>query len=147
MFQSIILVCTGNICRSPIAEALLKHRLADTGIAVGSAGTVALVDYGADAYAQQVVKENGLDISRHKARQATRSLLAESELILSLDQSHSDWIRMCYPELYGRVHKLGRWRKEMDIVDPFRRPKAAFEQSYADISKCVDDWVKRIHQL
>jgi protein-tyrosine phosphatase len=144
MFDKIILICTGNICRSPIAEALFRARLADDKIQVASAGVAALINFPADPLAQMVMREQGYDITAHRAQQVSKPLLLATDLILALDQSHRDWLMERYPYLSGRIHKLGRWRNDADIVDPYRRPKAAFEQAYADISICTEDWVKRI---
>jgi len=111
-----------------------------------SAGTAALVNHPADPLAQQVMLEHGHDISHHRAQQATQAMLTSMDLILTLDQSHSDWIQARFPQLQGRTHKLGRWRKNMNIADPYRRPKAAFDQAYWDISLCVEDWITRIRR-
>lgn len=144
MFRNIILICTGNICRSPMAEALLVKQLANLDIQVSSAGTAALLYHPADPHAQQTMSEHGFDITGHRARQATRELLIQTDLILTLDQSHSDWIRGRFPELQGRVHKFGRWRNNIDIFDPYGWPKAAFDKVYDDISGCAEDWGKRV---
>jgi len=71
-------------------------------------------------------------------------MLTTMDLILALDQGHSDWIRAKFPQLQGRTHKLGRWRKNMDIADPYRRPLSAFERAFAEISSCSEDWIQRL---
>jgi len=144
MFQKIILVCTGNICRSPIAEALLRERRNDDRILICSAGIAALVNYPADPMSQLVMQEHGYDISQHRAQQATPPLLASMDLILTLDQTHNDWIHSRFPHLLGRTYKLGRWQNNADIADPYRQPKEAFERAYSEISISVDEWIKRI---
>lgn len=147
MFREIMLVCTGNICRSPMAEALLRTRLEGKGIQVSSSGIAALVNRPAAMLAQGVMQARGLDISGHRARQATQELLTAADLILGLDQTHGDWICLRYPYLRGRVHKLGRWRGNMNIVDPYGAPVEAFEQAYVDIDSCIDDWIERIQAV
>jgi len=144
MFSNIIVVCTGNICRSPIAEALLRKQLAGRDIQICSAGTGALVGYAADPFAQLVSREQGYDISAHRAQQASPALLSAMDLILTLDQTHTDWVRMRFPHLLGRTHKLGRWRNNMDIADPYRRPREAFEEAFQNISACTEDWLVRL---
>ena len=146
MINKIIVVCTGNICRSPIAEKLLKTKL-DERVQVDSAGIAALVGHFADPLAQMVMMNHGHDISNHRARQATHASLAPMDLILTLDQSHSDWIRLRFPYLQGRTHKLGRWRGNTDIADPYGMPKNEFDKAYAAIDACVDDWTARIKML
>jgi protein-tyrosine phosphatase len=142
MFNKIIVVCTGNICRSPIGEQLLRERL--SGAQVLSGGVAALVGRPADPLAQQVMQENGHDISGHRAQQLTSALLTQMDLILAMDQSHVDWIRVRLPQLQGRVFKFGRWSGNVDVADPFRQPKAAFDQAYSEIRLYTEQWLERI---
>ena len=144
MFNRIIVICTGNICRSPIAEGLLKERLKDRSIEICSAGTGALVGHPADPLSIEVAAEHGLDLSAHRAQQATLPLLSAMDLILTLDQGHSDWINGKYPQLRGRVHKIMKWRENADIADPYRLPKAAFAQAWSDIDAGIADWLKKL---
>lgn len=90
------------------------------------------------------MQDNGYDVSSHIARQATQTLLTSMDLILALDRTHVDWITARFPHLQGRTHKLGRWQNNVDIADPFRKPREAFEQAYSHISSNVDEWLKRI---
>lgn len=128
-----------------MAEAMLRsHPGLPEHCEVSSAGTSAVVGYGADAEAIAVMRAHGYDITEHVARQATQPLLAAADLILTLDQSHSDWINKRYPQLRGRVHKLLKWHDNADIADPYRQPRAAFERSYAEIELGLADWAKRL---
>ena len=88
--------------------------------------------------------EQGIDISAHRAQQATLSLLTSMDLVLTMDQSHSDWINRNFPQLRGRVHKFLKWRENRDVADPYRQPRAAFDAAYADIQVGVEDWLKRM---
>lgn len=143
MFKKIIVVCTGNICRSPIAEALLRARAMHV-MEVCSAGTHAVVGAPADPLAVQVAREHGLDLETHRGQQATLPLLTAMDLILTLNQSHSDWLNRSYPQLRGRVHKLLKWRQNADIADPYRKPEAAFERAFDEIEMGVEDWLPRL---
>jgi len=144
VFRRIGLVCTGNICRSPMAEALMRDRLQRAAIEIVSAGTGALVGHPADPLACTLMLERGLDIAAHRARQASRELVLGMDLILALDQTHSDWLARQFPELRGRIHKLLKWRKDQDVVDPYRQSRGTFERALADIELGVDDWVLRL---
>ncbi|HUP91662.1 MAG TPA: low molecular weight protein-tyrosine-phosphatase [Solimonas sp.] len=149
MFNKILVVCTGNICRSPIAEALLRQRLAEKDKGQGqrtiaSAGVAALIGYPADPLAIEVSRDAGLDIQDHRAQQATQPLLSAMDLILTLDQTHNDWITRTYPQLRGRVHKLLRWRNNGDVADPYRQGRAAFDKAFEDIQLGIGDWLKRV---
>jgi protein-tyrosine phosphatase len=144
MFRRIIVVCTGNICRSPLAEAMLRQRFSSSEVEICSAGIAALVNHPADPMAQQLAAENGLDISAHRARQATQEMLTSMDLILTMDQTHNTWIGSRFPQLQGRTYKIGRWRKNFDVADPFRKPKQAFQQAFNDINLCIEDWAPRL---
>lgn len=142
MFKTILVVCTGNICRSPIAEGLLKAALPDK--TVFSAGTMAMVGDGADPLSIEVSAAHAVDITAHRAQQLTLPMLQAADLVLTLDASHSDWINRRYPQFRGKVYKLGKWQQDADVPDPYRRPKALFEQVYQQMDSQVQDWAAKI---
>lgn len=145
MFNKIMVVCTGNICRSPMGEALLRERLRDKpNRSVISAGIGALVGHPADPMARELMLERGIDIETHRAQQATQPLLSSMDLILTMDQTHSNWIVRQYPALRGRVHKFLKWRQDMDVADPYRLPREAFEKALRDIELGTEDWLRRL---
>jgi protein-tyrosine phosphatase len=144
MFNKIIVICTGNICRSPMGEALLRERLKGEGRSVISAGIGALSGYPADPLACEIMQEKGIDISTHRAQQATLPLLSAADLLLVMDSTHMDWLAGKHPQLRGRIHKMLKWQKNADVADPYRLPRSAFEKAYADIEQGVEDWLKRL---
>lgn len=127
-----------------MAEQLLRERTAGLGIVINSAGTGAMVGWPADETARQVMHKHGHDIEAHRARQITLPLLTGSDLILTLDQTHGDWINQRYPQFRGRVHKLLKWQKNADVEDPYMRPASVFEHAYDDIVRGVDDWLHKL---
>lgn len=142
MFDRILVICTGNICRSPIAEGLLKARL--PGKQIWSAGTMAMIGHGADPYSVEVSAEHGLDIAAHRAQQLTLPMLQNADLVLTLDGSHSAWINGRYPQFRGKVHKLGKWRKDEDVPDPYRQPREDFVAAYRQMEAQVGDWLAKL---
>ena len=84
MFESILVVCTGNVCRSPIGERLLRQHLPDRHIT--SAGILGLEGYPADECAQDVAWRHGISLDGHVARRLTRRLMQGSDLILVMEQ-------------------------------------------------------------
>ncbi len=142
MFNRILVICTGNICRSPIAEGLLKARL--PGKTILSAGTMAMIGEGADPLSVAVSAANALDISAHRAQQLTQPMLQAADLVLTLDASHSDWVNRRYPQYRGKVHKLGKWRQDEDVPDPYRQSREMFEAVYRQMDVQVGDWLSRL---
>lgn len=144
LFRNIATVCTGNICRSPMAEALFRERLSADGARVSSVGIGALVGAPADPMASELMAERGLDLSAHRGRQASNATLSDIDLVLVAEQLHSDWLTKHFPALRGRVHKLGRWLENRDIADPYKRPRAAFEVALNEIEDSVEAWLPRL---
>lgn len=145
MLKKIIIICIGNICRSPMAEALLRERLKeiDPLISVSSAGLAALVNERADCLAQELMLERGLNISNHRARQATQQILFNSDLILTMEAGHQEQIHTMLPAIRGRVHTLGKW-SDFDIPDPYQKPKGAFEQALVLIEQGIAEWQEKL---
>ncbi len=144
MIRHILVVCVGNICRSPMAAALLKSALGEQdGISVESAGLGALVGHPADDFALELMEEMGEDMSQHRARQIHPDMVKEADLVLVMETKHKRSIDIADPTARGKVHRLGEWQ-ERDIDDPYRQPKAAFVDALEEIQEGVASWVERI---
>lgn len=144
MFNKILVVCVGNICRSPTAEALLKNRLAQRGIEVSSAGIHALVGKPMDSSALGVLREHGGDHLDHQGRQLSREFLQQADLVLTMEQRHVHSIAQMAPEVRGKTFLLGKWQGNQEIPDPYRQQKVAFEHVYQLIAQGVDSWSRKI---
>ena len=142
MFKRILIVCVGNICRSPTAEYLLRHHLASRDIQVGSAGLGALIDHPMDPTALQLLAEHGIDAAAHRGRAITPGLLHEADLVLAMEARHVGSLGRFAPEATGKVLLLDRWLQGRDIPDPYRHERATFEQVYGMITDGVDSWLR-----
>lgn len=149
MFNSVLFVCIGNVCRSPVGEGLLKKYATEHGldIKVGSAGVHALVGEPPQPYSQEVSLEHGLDISSYMAEQITQEMVYEHELIIVLDSMVREILLKKYPFAAGKISKLGRFDNNMDIVDPYKKAKQAFANMYDNMDKCVKNWLKAVWQV
>lgn len=149
MFNELLVVCIGNICRSPMAEAILRDRLATRlsatrPIAIRSAGLHALAGAPMDGLAIEVLGSHGLNLPGHRSQQVDRQMLRRADLILSMEQPHLASLFRLAPEVRGKTFLIGQWQHAAEIIDPYKRPKAAFEQTYTHLSRCVDDWLPYI---
>ncbi|MBN9256709.1 MULTISPECIES: low molecular weight protein-tyrosine-phosphatase [unclassified Mesorhizobium] len=141
MFKNILVVCVGNICRSPTAEYLFRRHLSHPGILVGSAGLSAMRDHPIDETAALVMEERGMDGSPHRARQVSPELLRESDLILVMEQKQIEVLTRFAPETRGKIFLLGKWLESQNIPDPYRQQRPAFEHVYDLIDRSVRSWL------
>lgn len=143
MFNRILVVCVGNICRSPMGEYLLRQQLTHRPeVVIESAGIGALVGKPADKTALEVLKENGIDASGHIARQATESLLASADLILAMEEGHLRKLHSMAPQIRGKTFLLGKWIDNTEVPDPYRQQRPAFEHAYKLIDQASAAWLK-----
>ena len=142
MFDSILIVCTGNICRSPLGERYLRNALPDKKI--DSAGTRALVDHEADSAVQRIAQQNGLSLEGHKARQFTSSLARNYDLILVMEREHLDEISKIAPEARGKTMLFGHWLGQKEIPDPYRKSEEAFALVFQLIENTGQRWVEKL---
>lgn len=142
MFDSILVVCTGNICRSPIAERLLRQALPTK--KVDSAGVGALVDKPADPSAQKVAEKYGLSLAGHKGTQFSGSLGRQYQLILVMEQEHLEQVSRIAPEVRGKTMLLGHWLNGKNIPDPYRKSDEAFDLVYQLIDQACRRWAEKL---
>ncbi|SHM26075.1 low molecular weight protein-tyrosine-phosphatase [Vreelandella subglaciescola] len=143
MFQRILVVCTGNICRSPVAAALLANALPDRQIE--SAGLGALVDHGVEPSARALGEAEGLNLASHQARQLSVEMLHTADLILVMSEGQRRAVGELAPEAMGKTMRLGRWLDGgRDIPDPYRKSPEAFEHVHQLLKDATGAWAARL---
>jgi protein-tyrosine phosphatase len=145
IINNILIVCTANICRSPMAEGLLKFAAESQQkkLCVQSAGVDALVNKSAAKESVLAMQEIGIDISQHRAQQVTETLVKNADIILAMDNYQKHKISFLFPFAYGKVFLLGRWR-DFEIPDPYLQDISFFGDCRQLIQECLDDWQKKI---
>ncbi|MGZ8189872.1 MAG: low molecular weight protein-tyrosine-phosphatase [Methylococcaceae bacterium] len=146
MFKNILVVCIGNICRSPMAEGLLKQVLASSGkgdCVVSSAGLGALIGHSPDEFACQLMMEKNIDISDYRASQLNAEMVRKADLILVMESFHKSAIEENEPCAKGKVFRLGEWGG-FDIDDPYQQESAAFVKALNLIEQGVTQWVQKL---
>ncbi|HDT6086150.1 protein tyrosine phosphatase [Raoultella ornithinolytica] len=142
MFESILVVCTGNICRSPIGERFLRQALPNKRI--DSAGTGALVGHTADSSAIKIAALNDLSLEGHQGQQFTSALARQYDLILAMEKSHIEQIGRIAPEARGKTMLYGHWLGHREIPDPYRKSEEAFTSVYQLIEQAGLLWVEKL---
>jgi protein-tyrosine phosphatase len=144
MISRVLVVCIGNICRSPMAEGLIRQSV--PGVQISSAGMSALVGHGADPIAVQIMAGIGVDISEHRARMLTDAIARDADLILVMDEQQKQQLATQYPYARGKVFKLAEASRQ-DIPDPYRQDPEVFRAVFSMIENGVNEWAKRINSI
>ena len=145
----LLFVCTGNTCRSPIAEALARRLAGERNLSettVGSAGTAAWDGAPASDGALLVAMERGMDLSAHRARLLTRELVSGSDLILAMGPHHLERIEALGGS--GKTHLLSayasRGRSDRSITDPFGGDLDVYRSAFDELDREVHQTIERI---
>ncbi len=147
--KHILFVCTGNTCRSPLAEVLLRQKLEERGLAgvtVASAGTGAWDGAPASEGAYLVALEHGLDLSAHRARLLTKELVQGSDMVLTMARHH----RARVEQLGGgtRAHLLGefagRQGEDAEVRDPFGGDLEGYRETFDELETLVLEVAQRL---
>jgi len=139
--KNILVVCIGNICRSPMAEYFLKREFPD--LTIHSAGISGLIGQPADSKAQLCMQRLDIDISEHIARQLNAELIKQADLILVMSQNQQRHIEQTWPFSKGKAFRLGHWQSR-NVADPYRHDQSVFNKTCQLIQQCAADWKKHI---
>jgi protein-tyrosine phosphatase len=151
MYERILVVCTGNVCRSPLAEALLRLQLQADGrgeaTQVQSAGTRALVGKPADETVLYVARQQPWllqELERHRAQQINPTLLWWADLILVMETAHIRQLAHVNPQAAGKARMLGHWLGTA-IADPYLKHESVYQETHSLVERAVSSWRESIH--
>lgn len=146
--MQILFVCTGNTCRSPMAEGILKAMIKEKNldIKVSSAGVAAFDGSSVSNNSVLALSKLGIDISKHKSRLIYDKLIDEFDLILTMSKSHKEILTNKYPYSKGKVFILNEYAfdKKEDIADPFGGSIKDYERARDQIYKAIEQIVEKI---
>jgi len=149
-YKNILVLCQGNICRSPVAEAMLRQQL--PGKQIQSAGLTAMVGQGVEVTAGELAAAEGLDTQAHVARQVTPEMIQWADMILVMSQGQRSQVGQTAPEAIGKTMLLGHWiqasgtraNNGMDIPDPYKKSRDVFEHVHKLMHQGVSLWAQKI---
>ncbi|OLS41213.1 low molecular weight protein arginine phosphatase [Bacillus sp. MRMR6] len=142
--KRVLFVCTGNTCRSPMAEAILKSKNLD-GVEVKSAGVYASNGSAASANAKKVLEENQID-HHHQSSLLTGTQLEWADVVLTMTGSHKMAITGQYPQFSGKLFTLKEFVGEtydVDVVDPFGGNLYIYQETYKELDKLITKAIKK----
>ncbi|MGR5946224.1 arsenate reductase/protein-tyrosine-phosphatase family protein [Enterobacter sp. C4G1] len=144
IIQSILVVCTGNICRSPAGERLLQKYFPL--IRIESAGINGLEGQAADCCAADTILQYGVSLQGHVARKLTHAMMRQSDLILVMESRQLNYISAIAPEMRGKSLLFGRWLDNKEIPDPYCKSPDAFEYVFDLLVRASQEWARRLNR-
>ncbi len=143
--KKLIFVCTGNTCRSPMAEGLLKKLLGpDCGWEISSAGVCATNGSPISSGAVEALREKGIDLSRHRSRHLSPKLIEDADLLVTMTSGHREAILTLAPESTAKVFLLksfGIAQCATDIYDPVGEALDVYRRVRDEIDAALPDLI------
>lgn len=148
--KKILFVCTGNTCRSPMAEGILKDMARKKGIDIDvkSAGVFAFEGDKASQEAIEVLKEEDIDISDHRTKLVTEEMVEGADLVLTMSFSHKDTLLFKYPFSKEKIYSLKEYvfYRQADIQDPYGGGMKAYKETKEELKDVLEKLLEKIQE-
>jgi len=150
--RTILFVCTANIARSPIAQALFNKMMQNMGLdnqyRAASAGTWTVDGIPAPPDGQRVMRNRGLDTSMHRSREISSRIVENADLILTMEAGHKEALQIEFPEKHSRTFLITEMvGSQNDIRDPYKRGLDEFERTAQELNIILDQGINTILEL
>lgn len=152
--KKILFVCTANICRSPMAEVILKEKLKNSGmtdISVSSAGLMDMKGGRAREEALKIIGGLGVDISKYRSRHLSGELIKDADMIIVMEGAHKEKVASDYPEVKDKVFLLSNFGNqkgmETDIADPYGGSIFNYRVAFKEINFYIDGLMRYLSGL
>lgn len=148
--KNILFVCTGNACRSVMAQAMFQAMIDARkieGIKIRSCGTNANPAYRIPPVVLRMLADKDIDVGRHVSTQMSKALVTTADLILIMDESHRKFVRTCFPVAEGKVNLLKEYagdKEPYEIFDPIGQSDEVYERAAAVIERSLKKIIKNI---
>ncbi len=145
----VLFVCTGNVCRSPMATALLNAQAQREGdsdqMIARSAGTWAMENQPASGHALSVMAARGIDLSGHRGHTVTRQDLADADVVIVMTRSHRDALVAEFPECRPKLHLMSELKDRVfDVSDPYGGTLAEYQETAAQLEELIASGYEKI---
>lgn len=145
----VLFVCSANMCRSPVAEALFKHLIelgkVNSDWEAASAGVWAFDGNRAAEGVVKAMQRHGIDISTHRAQSLSNELVKRSDLILTMEANHKEALQAAFPRYRDKIYLLTEMvGLSHDIRDPIGGSAADYDDTVAELEKLLVDGIRRI---